>query len=383
MTNILYCIPSLSNSGGTERIVTEKINYLMQTGNYRITVVTTEITKQKPFYPIDDNVQIIELNLDFLADFNQNIVCKFINTKINLRKYAKKLKDIVNEHKIDICISTAGKEIEFLSKLDLNCIKICELHFSKNIRKIFYTSRKKSKFWKWLGEYRNYQLIAQTKTLDRLVVLTKHDAALWEKTNRNVSQIYNFSTIEHAEILAPLQNKKVISVGRLEFEKGYDLLIDAWKIVHKVNNEWILEIFGYGSLFEELAMKIKNEKLNNCVFLRGRTDDVKKVFTDSSLFVLSSLYEGFPMVLLESMSCGLPVVSFDCESGPREIILDEFGGILVEDKNVEKLATGILELINDDTLRKTKGKEAKEKSKEFSKEIIMDQWIKLFSELQK
>lgn len=89
------------------------------------------------------------------------------------------------------------------------------------------------------------------------------------------------------------------------------------------------------------------------------------------------------MVLLESMSCGLPVVSFDCESGPREIILDEFGGILVEDKNVEKLATGILELINDDTLRKTKGKEAKEKSKEFSKEIIMDQWIKLFSELQK
>ena len=93
-----------------------------------------------------------------------------------------------------------------------------------------------------------------------MVVLTKHDAALWEKTNRNVSQIYNFSTIEHAEILAPLQNKKVISVGRLEFEKGYDLLIDAWKIVHKVNNEWILEIFGYGSLFEELAMKIKNEK---------------------------------------------------------------------------------------------------------------------------
>ncbi|WP_373747947.1 glycosyltransferase family 4 protein [Kaistella sp.] len=378
---LLYCIPSLSESGGTERIVTEKINFLTNVPNYSITIVTTEGRHKTPFYKLDSRVNVIELDLNFNDNFSDNLVKKVLYTKIKLVKYAFYLRKVISSNNIDICISTGGKELEFLSSLRTKCIKICEFHFSKNSRKLFINSNKKAKFWNTIANIRTKQLVDQTKFLDRLVILTKRDEELWMKTNNNITQIYNFSPLEQTETFSSLLNSKVIAIGRLEDQKGFDYLIDAWKIVSKKNNGWTLEIYGKGSLELDLRDKINADNLQNSVSLKGVTTDVRDKLQNSSIYALTSRYEGFPMVLLESISCGVPIVSFDCETGPSEIIESNDCGIIVEDKNVAKFASALVEMIENTEMRIEKGKSAREKSKKFSKEIIMNQWLTLFDDL--
>ena len=234
--------------------------------------------------------------------------------------------------------------------------------------------------WKFIGKIRTYQLIKQTSGLDQLVVLTKKDEKDWKKTHNNIKQIYNFSDFQ-SESLALLENKKVISVGRLTEQKGYNYLIEAWAIIKNKKSDWILEIYGEGDLYNELFQQIKDCRLENHVILKGRTNQVQEKMLESSIFALSSRYEGFPMVLLESMACGVPVVSFDCETGPAEIIENNDCGILVENRNVLKLAEALLTMMDDKDLRKKSGEIAKIKSANFSKSKIMTQWIDLFEYL--
>lgn len=379
---ILYCIPSLSNSGGTERIVTEKINFLADLPNYFITIITTEGKNKIPFYELDTRVRIIELNLNFNEVFNEKLVKKIISTKIKLKEFASQLKTIIAENNIDICISTGGKELEFLSSLQVSCVKICEFHTSQQSRKLFLTSRKSGKFWEFVGDFRTKQLVRQTKKLDKLVVLTKTDEMIWKKTNSNISQIYNFSPLQQT-VFSDLKSKKVIAVGRLVVEKGFDFLIDAWSLISKVNQEWKLEIYGKGLLEGDLLNQIKSNQLDDVINLMGHTKDVQTKIVASSIYALTSRYEGFPMVLLESLSCGVPIVSFDCETGPREIIENNDCGILVENRNVTEFADCLLEMMENTQMRIEKGKAAKEKSRQFSKEIIMKQWVMLFEDLYK
>ena len=378
---ILYCIPSLSESGGTERIVTQKINFFLEfEKQYDITIVTTEGINKKPFYDLHPSAKVIELNIDFLEEFSKPLYSKYIGTKRKLKEYKNKLIQIINTQNIDICISTGAKELEFLHEIQIPCKRICELHFSKYNRELFLEGKKGGILWKFIGKIRTYQLIKQTSGLDQLVVLTKKDEKDWKKTHNNIKQIYNFSDFQ-SESLALLENKKVISVGRLTEQKGYNYLIEAWAIIKNKKSDWILEIYGEGDLYNELFQQIKDCRLENHVILKGRTNQVQEKMLESSIFALSSRYEGFPMVLLESMACGVPVVSFDCETGPAEIIENNDCGILVENRNVLKLAEALLTMMDDKDLRKKSGEIAKIKSANFSKSKIMTQWIDLFEYL--
>ena len=378
---ILYCIPSLSESGGTERIVTQKINFFLECEKqFDITIVTTEGIDKKPFYDLHPSAKVIQLNINFLEEFRKPLYSKYIGTKRKLKEYKNKLIQIINTQNIDICISTGAKELEFLHEIQIPCKRICELHFSKYNRELFLEGKKGGILWKLIGKIRTYQLIKQTSGLDQLVVLTKKDEKDWKKTHNNIKQIYNFSDFQ-SESLALLENKKVISVGRLTEQKGYNYLIEAWAIIKNKKSDWILEIYGEGDLYNELFQQIKDCRLENHVILKGRTNQVQEKMLESSIFALSSRYEGFPMVLLESMACGVPVVSFDCETGPAEIIENNDCGILVENRNVLKLAEALLTMMDDKDLRKKSGEIAKIKSANFSKSKIMTQWIDLFEYL--
>lgn len=381
MVRLLYCIPSLYQNGGTERIVTQKINYLLDfpEKKYDVTILTTEGVNENSFYHLHPSAKVIELNINFLDEFQKPLAQKFIGTKRKLKEYRNKLKKIVEQYEIDICISTGAKELEFFGEVQLPCKKICELHFSKNNRKLFLKS-KKGIIWKFLGEVRTKKLVEQTQKLDKLIVLTKKDKNDWEKTNNNVKQIYNFTDFQPKEI-SNLKNHRVISVGRLTHQKGYDYLIDAWKKVNEKHENWILDIYGEGNLQEKLSRQIQQNNLQDTIFLKGSTNEIEKHLVESSIFALSSNYEGFPMVLLESIACGVPLVSFDCETGPSEIIENNDCGILVEDKNIEQLGEALIGMIENENLRKQKGKNAKQKSDRFSKDQIMKQWMDLFDEL--
>lgn len=376
---LLYCIPALYNPGGMERILTEKINYLSQLDGFKITIVTTDQMGKELLYEINTNIEVIHLNLDFNALYALPLLKKIKQTKIKLKEYKKLLIDIIKNKNIDICISTGGKELEFLHSKYIRCKKVLEIHFAKNFREQFLLARNNNYFNKFIGRIRTKQLEYQTKNLDAVVVLTKDDEISW-KRNNNIYQIYNFSSVVTDK--NPDYNKRrAIAVGKLDAQKGFDMLIDAWNINKDKLKDWTLDIFGQGEWEEMLQNKIISFGLEKNIFLKGVTKNIQNEFLNSSLFLFSSRYEGFSLVFIEAMNCALPVISFNCPQGPSELIANNDIGLLIPEKDIRKFANGILTLTSNEDLRKSMGYNAKQKALQFSKTEIMKQWTDLFESL--
>ena len=212
------------------------------------------------------------------------------------------------------------------------------------------------------------------------MVLTQQDANDWKEAKR-VAVIPNAVPFETQEI-STLENKQVIMVGRYNDAKGYDYLIPAWDIVHHRHPDWTLHVYGSGELHDQVVQWIMERHLDNTIILHEPVDNIREKYLESSIAVLSSRYEGFSLVLLEAMSCGVPFVSFDCPHGPRNIIRSGEDGLLVEYLDSQALADGICQLIENESLRKRLGANAKKNICRFSRESVMQQWEDLFYELK-
>ena len=200
---------------------------------------------------------------------------------------------------------------------------------------------------------------------------------------QNQDLCYSQSDTFYPTESALLEKKQVIMVGRYNDAKGYDYLIPAWEIVHHRHPDWILQVYGSGELYDDVVNWIKEHKIEDSIVLNEPIDDIKSKYLESSICVLSSIYEGFSLVILESMACGVPVVSFDCPYGPRNIIKDGEDGLLIDFLNIDALAEGICYLIEDNEKRKIMGINARKNALRFSKETVMRQWEGLFRELTK
>lgn len=379
---ILYCIPSLSNPGGMERVITEKVNYLAALSGFEIFIVTTDQMGKDIRFNLHDSVTLIHLDLDFDGHFNVSLIKKFLLHRQKLIDYKQKLLNIMSLHNIEICISLCGKEIEFFQSLPVPSKKIAELHFAMNFRKQFITARKSGFIWSMFGNIRTYQFKRAVKHLDKLVVLTKNDMHQWKATHSNIIQIPNPSPFRNVEV-SDLDSKNVITVGKLDPQKGYDMLIDAWALINKKCPDWMLNIYGQGEWKEMLVEKIAALNLQEVVVLHGVSMKIADEYKRSSFYVMSSRFEGLPMVLIEAMSFGLPVISFDCEFGPSEIVTDGVDGYLVEPNNIEELANRICFLIENEDKRKLMGQQAIINVRRFDKETVMQQWLDLFDSLMK
>jgi glycosyltransferase involved in cell wall biosynthesis len=379
---LLYCIPALYNSGGMERVLSTKLNYFSTIKDLEILVITTEQMGKPFFFDIDVSVKFIHLDINFLDAFDYSLIKKYLIYNQKLSKYKKLLQKVILDNKIDICISLCGKEIEFLPDLEIPCKKIAEIHFTLNYRELFLKSKNKVNiFWRTIGRFRTKQLISSISKFDKFIVLTQQDKNLLNLPN--VQCIYNPNPFKGERETLKLNSKKVISLGSLIDVKGYDMLIKAWNLVNLQHKDWVLNIFGEGENRTDLELLINVNQLVDKVNLCGQTTDVKSEYEQSSIYVMSSRYEGLPMVLIEAMSCGLPIVSFDCDCGPRELVTDGVDGILVEANNIQALADSLSKLIENENLRIEMGDNALVKSKQFSINQIMPQWLALFDELMK
>ena len=365
-----------------ERVLTQKINYFADNLNYEITIVTTEQMQRPCFYKLSENIKLIDIGLNFNADSGAGLLKRTFLHYYKLQKYKKIAEDKIKAIKPDICVSLGGKEIEFFAKLKSEVPKIVEIHFSLNYRKQFLTSNYKGKIWSVIGDIRTLQLKRSTKQLDKLVVLTHQDEIQWKKTHKNIVRIPNPNPL-NPFYRSTVQNKTVISVGRLDAQKGFDMLIDAWKVVAEKHSDWVLNIFGQGEWEEMLRNKINLNNLHNQVILKGLSHVIENEYLNSSIYVMSSRYEGFGMVILEAMSCGLPVVSFDCQWGPSELIKDGENGFLVSPNDTQELADKICLLIEKQKLRLTMSINAVELSKKYDISNIIGQWTNLFNEVTK
>ena len=373
---IVYCTPALYMAGGVERVLSLKANYFADHYGYDITIVLTEGKNKPLFYPLSDKIKVVNLDIDFEELWTCSFLKKILVYLKKQRIYKKRLTEELMRLRPDITISLLRREINFLTSVKDGSKKIGELHVNRANYRNFEAGEAnaiKNLFAKlWM---RN--LVSHLKRLDRFVVLTEEDKASWIELN-NVIVIPDPLAFTIDEV-SPLTNKRVIAVGRYVYQKGFDLLLQAWAKIENQHPDWELVVYGMGDRdpYEQIIDDLRIDR-SRC-HLYGSTPDIKKEYLNSSLFVFSSRFEGFGMVLIEAMACGLPVVSFDCPCGPKDIVRHDEDGLLVPSGDTDSLADAMHRLMSDDDLRKDMASKAIINVRSFQLEEIAQRWKTLFN----
>lgn len=372
---IVYCIHSLYNSAGMERIIIEKANALSEKG-YKVFIITAEQQNRPLFYQPNPQVVLYDLGINYSE--NNGFFSKLFYYANKKRMHKKKLSNLLFQIGPDITISTMGNEFLFLYKIKDKSKKILEIHFAKNYRMMY----QRNFLWKLIDFYRSKQEEKKAAYYDKFVVLTEEDKAHWKKLN-NIITIPNFITLPPTEIAQKEKNKNIlISVGRLTYQKGYDRLINACALIKEQLKGWKIHIYGNGELKQELEQQIQKKELSNIISIHPATSNINQVYTESKGILSPSRFEGLSLVLIEAMSYGTPPIAFDYPCGPKDIINNNIDGILVKNGDITAYSKAITKFINDESFRKSLSSAAIEKSKLFSKEYIINKWIDLFNELQ-
>lgn len=376
---IIYCTHSTYNPGGMERVLLNKVTYLSRLSGWEVAVVTTDQHQRPPFYPFPANVRMTDLEINY-SDDNEKGVWRKITGYLRKRKeHKKKLTALLQKEKADIVISLYPSESSFIPAIKDGSKKVLELHYCKFFRLQYGRKGLLGLIDKW----RTCQDEQIVRRFDKFVVLTHEDRGYWGSLS-NIEVIPN-AAMNISGHYSDVTRKRLIAVGRLDYQKGFDRLIRAWGIVQQnvAFRDWQLDIFGQGEWQEMLQWMIDERNLQNTLRLNQPTNSIGDEYAKSSLIVMTSHYEGFGMVLVEAMACGVPAVAFDCKCGPKDIIRHGENGLLVHDGDIEGLAAAMMKLMDDEAYRKRLSDNAKKIISTYSEETVMNRWIALFNGLIK
>ena len=372
---IAYLIAGTYNSGGMERVLANKANYLVAHG-YEVIIITTDQRGQKPFFPLDQRIKCYDLGINYEENNGKSFFNKVLHYPFKQWKHKKRLSELLNKLHADVVVSMFCNDASILPQIKDGSKKVPEVHFSR-FKRLQYGRKG---LWKWADKWRSDNDLKVVSRFDRFVVLTKEDKVYWGNLH-NIQVIPNARTFAF-EKPAELTNKTVMAVGRYDFQKGFERLIAAWAEVCSKVDDWKLEIIGDGALRDKMLQQIEENGLNGRVVLKKLpAAQMKDAYMNTSIFALSSRFEGLPMVLLEAQAAGVPIVSFACKCGPKDLIEDGINGFLVEEGDIEGLAKGLIRLIEDEELRKKMGKAAYQNSELYTENAIMKHWIDLFQNL--
>jgi len=339
---ILFIIASLG-SGGAERVLSNLANSMSE--KHDVTIATFSSTI--PFYALDEKVKHIKLDL----------LQPSASTFQSLKNNAKRLRVLMQTLK-DI---DADVNISFMTQTNILAILVSKFMRRKIIiaeRTVydFHASKVIDVLRRVIYPFSNY-----------LVTQTIEDSQRYHFIKK-IRVIYNPIRTKNIE---ENREKIILAAGRLDKNKGFDLLIETFANIE--SKEWKLIIAGDGVERKSLLKLIEDLNLDN-VALIGKQKDIFEWYAKASVFVLSSKKEGFPNVLIEAMASGCAVISFDCPSGPSEIIAHEKNGLLVKDQNREALASTLQRVMNDDVLRENLAYHAREVRQKYALEKIVWQW---------
>ncbi|PXV58448.1 glycosyltransferase involved in cell wall biosynthesis [Dysgonomonas alginatilytica] len=372
---IAYCVSRISNSGGRERVLANKANYLVKKG-YEVYFILTETMRETPFFDFDPRIRFYSLECEFTAKGLKQQILHWKYKQIYIERLIKALDEI----KPDISISVFDKFSRYLYKVSDGSKKVIERHFGK-YKRPRYISRLENiswgKFITYLYRKADYDIV---KHFDKFVVLTEEDKALWGDLPNIIAIPNSISFIPEEK--STNKEKRIIGVGRISEQKQIDVLIKIWAKIAKKYPEWKLVTYGNGDL---ASLKNLSAKLNiaDQVTNNPATRNIEREMVSSSIFALTSKYEGFGLVLLEAMACGLPLVSFACKCGPRDIIAEGEDGFLIKEGDLDDFADKLSLLIENYELRHKMGVAASQNVLRFTEDIVMSKWIALFDELIK
>lgn len=374
---IIYCTHSTYNPGGMERVLLNKVTYLSQLPGWEVAVVTTDQNQRPPFYPFPEKVRMTDLGINYSED-NEKGAWKKITGYLRKRKeHKRKLTALLLKEKPDIVVSLYPSESSFIPDIKDGSRKVLELHYCKFFR-LQYGRRG---LLGWIDKLRTRQDEQIVRRFDKFVVLTNEDRGYWGNLP-NIEVIPN-AAMHVSDAYSDVMNKRVIAVGRLDYQKGFDRLIQAWELVQHTGKftDWKLDIFGQGEWREMLQQMIDKAELQNTVCLNRPTKQIGEEYVKSDMLVMSSNYEGFPMVMIEAMACGLPVVSFDYKCGPKDIIQPGINGLLVPNGDIQALADAMMKVMEDEAYRKMLSLNARKVVDTYSEQAVMSQWIRLFTSI--
>lgn len=372
---VVYCHCSLYNPGGMERVLLNKVKWLCEAG-HEVMVVTTDQKGRPPFYRFPENVRMFDLGINYSADNNKPL---YRRIPLYLRKrhlHRCRLTELLMRERPDITISLYPSESSFIPDIKDGSKKVLELHFNRYFR-LQYGRRGLIGL---IDRYRGNRDEKLARRFDSFVVLTEEDKKYW-------GDMPNISVIPNAAQVLPLRSrcdvKRVIAVGRLDYQKSFDRLIDIWELVKKkrLSENWRLDIFGQGEWSEKLSAMIERKGLAYSARINAPTQNIAREYAGSSILAMTSHYEGFPMVMIEALSAGIPVVTFDYKCGPRDIITDGVDGIIVSDGDIRSFADALLQLMCDDNRRRHMGEAAACVINRYSETQVMGQWMALFEKI--
>ena len=359
---ILYSIAATWNAGGMERALALKANWLASHG-CKVFVVTTDQRGLSSAFNMDPSIIMLDLGINYDENNGASFVSKLLHYPFKQFKHRCALANVLHEIKPDITISMFCNEASFLPKIKDGSRKVLEIHFSR-FKKLQYGRKG---LWALADRWRYKQDARIAAKYDKFVVLTEEDRGYWEGLN-NIEVIPNARTfkLDHP---SPCTTHKVLAVGRYCHQKGFDMLLEAWKKIDTAG--WTLRIAGSGDDLGPIPANV----------VTGPSPNIKQEYLNSSIFAMSSRYEGLPMVLLEAQAAGLPIVSFQCKCGPKDVVEEGVSGFLVPEGNTDALASKLKELMDDEDLRNRMGEAAYKASDRYDVEVIMKKWTDLFQGL--
>ena len=379
---ILFIIDKMKNFAGIERILTCKMNYISEQTPHLVFLTTYEQQSQDLPFKLNREITYKPINV-LMPQRDETTFLQWLKSYLHARyMFKQQFNILLRDIRPDIVVCTVYSyqvlDIIINSSHHSGIKTIMESH-TKGETVIMSHKFKYNRLLFRLFSLWDSHIMKSLKHCDCVVTLTKYDIPFWQRHAHRIEVIPNMLTITPKQV-SDYGTKRVVSAGRYMSEKGFDRLLKAWNLIKKEFCDWQLYIFGNGNRTPYLKI-VAQLQLGEVVHLMPATEDIAKEFSNSSIYVMSSRYEGFGLVLAEAMSCGLPCVSFDCPYGPREIIMDREDGFLAEDGNIEDLAKKLEQLMSNENLRLIMGTKAIQNINRFKPKVIMAQWINLFNSI--